>query len=50
LRRGVVTLEVRLVRPPFTLETAYGSVEPPSRPDDFERIMHEVRDERVEEN
>jgi bifunctional DNA-binding transcriptional regulator/antitoxin component of YhaV-PrlF toxin-antitoxin module len=41
--------EVRLLRPAFTLETAYGSVEPLNRPEDFPRIAREARKARVED-
>jgi AbrB family looped-hinge helix DNA binding protein len=35
-------------RPKFTLETAFGSVKPINRPEDFEQIVRDVREERVE--
>ena len=33
---------------PMTLEEAYGSVEPPTKPEDFEAVRAAVREERVD--
>jgi hypothetical protein len=40
--------QVRLVPVAFTLESAYGSVTPISRPEDFKQIAREARGEKVE--
>ncbi|HEX5504086.1 MAG TPA: AbrB/MazE/SpoVT family DNA-binding domain-containing protein [Thermomicrobiales bacterium] len=40
--------QVRLVPVRFTLESAYGSVEPLHRPDDFAVIARRAKDERAE--
>ena len=32
----------------FTWETAYGSVTPPNRPEDFDAMIRAAKDERVE--
>ncbi|MGH2460738.1 MAG: AbrB/MazE/SpoVT family DNA-binding domain-containing protein [Chloroflexota bacterium] len=40
--------QVRLVPAGFTLETAYGSVRPLQRPDDFGQIIREAKQERAE--
>ncbi len=50
--RGKVTFrieadQVRLVPPAFTLETAYGSVTPLEKPEDFEKISRAVKEERA---
>jgi antitoxin PrlF len=39
--------KVRLVPVTFTLESAYGSVEPTHRPEDFEAIARSARAERI---
>ena len=39
--------QVRLVPARFTLESAAGSVEPPTRTEDLERIIHEAKEERA---
>lgn len=39
--------QVRLVPAPFTLETAYGSVTPTKRPEDFEEIIHQAKEEHA---
>jgi AbrB family looped-hinge helix DNA binding protein len=41
--------EVRLVPAGFTVETAYGSVKPLRRPENFKRIARDAREEHVEE-
>ena len=38
---------MRLVPAQFTLESAYGSVEPLRRPEDFERITREAKAEKA---
>jgi AbrB family looped-hinge helix DNA binding protein len=40
--------EVHLLHPAFTLETAYGSVEPLNRPENFDAMIREAREEHVE--
>lgn len=40
--------QVRLLRPPFTLESAYGSVTPLNRPEDFEAISRRAKEEHAE--
>jgi len=40
--------EVRLLRARFTLETAYGSVTPKRRPEDFEAIKDAAMEEHAE--
>jgi hypothetical protein len=40
--------KVRLLPVSFTLESAFGSVEPLSDSDDFERQVREVKEERAE--
>jgi antitoxin PrlF len=40
--------EVRLRPAEFTLETAFGSVEPLNRPEDFEEISRLAKEEHVE--
>lgn len=40
--------EVRLVPARFTLETAFGSVRPKNRPEDFEAIAQAAKEEHVE--
>jgi antitoxin PrlF len=40
--------EVRLTPAPFTLEQAYGSVKPLSRPEDFKAISRAAKEEHVE--
>ena len=39
--------EVRLVPARFTLEQAFGSVKPKSRPEDFQRIEREAKEEHA---
>ena len=39
---------VRLTPAPFTLEQAYGSVKPLSRPEDFEAISRAAKEEHVQ--
>ncbi len=39
--------EVRLVPAEFTLESAYGSVEPLQRPEDFSAISREAKEEHA---
>ena len=39
---------VQLVPASFSLETAYGSVQPIERPEDFKKISRRVKAERVE--
>ena len=39
--------EVRLAPVKFTLESAYGSVEPVSRPEDFEEITRVAEEEHM---
>jgi hypothetical protein len=39
---------VRLAPAEFTLASAYGSVEPLSRPEDFEKIAEEAKAEHVD--
>jgi antitoxin PrlF len=41
--------QVRLTPAKFTLESAYGSVTPVSRPEDFEAIKEEALAEKAEE-
>ena len=40
--------EVRLEPVPFSLESAYGSVKPSSKPEDFERITQAAKDDKAE--
>jgi hypothetical protein len=40
--------QVKLVPARFTLESAYGSVDPPTRTADFEQISREAKEEHVE--
>lgn len=40
--------QVRLVPARFTLETAFGSVKPKNRPEDFEAIAQAAKDEHVQ--
>jgi AbrB family looped-hinge helix DNA binding protein len=40
--------EVRMVPAPFTLESAFGSVQPSHRPQDFETICREAKEAHVE--
>ncbi|TAK33884.1 MAG: hypothetical protein EPO21_11730 [Chloroflexota bacterium] len=52
--RGKVAFEiddqqVRLQPVTFTLESAYGSVTPRKRPEDFERLIRDAMDEHAEE-
>jgi len=39
---------VRLVAPRFTFETAYGSVTPLNRPENFKRLVREAMEEHAE--
>ena len=41
--------EVRVLPMEFTLETAFGSVKPKNRPEDFKALSRAVREEKVEE-
>ena len=41
--------EVRLAAAPLSLESAYGSVKPSSKPEDFEEISRKAKDAKVEE-
>ena len=41
--------EVRLAPVEFTLETAYGSVKPINRPEDFKKLIREAMEEHAEE-
>lgn len=41
--------EVRLAAVPFSLESAYGSVKPSNRPEDFETISRNAKDGKAEE-
>ncbi len=41
--------EVRLAAVEFTLETAYGSVKPINRPEDFEKLIREAMEEHVQD-
>ncbi len=38
---------VRLAAAEFSLESAYGSVRPSSRPEDFEQLSRDAKDEKV---
>ena len=40
--------EVRLVSPSFTLESAYGSVKPSQRPEEFEEISQVAKEAKAE--
>jgi AbrB family looped-hinge helix DNA binding protein len=40
--------QVRLVPARFTLESAYGSVEPPTRTENFEQISREAKEEHAQ--
>ena len=40
--------EVRLAPASFTLESAYGSVKPSKKPEDFEEISRAAKDEKAE--
>ncbi len=40
--------QVRLAPARFTLQTAYGSVEPLQRPEDFKEITRKAKEEHVE--
>ena len=40
--------QVRLVPASFTLESAYGSVQPSNRPEDFETISHLAKGAKAE--
>lgn len=51
--RGKVTFaiddgQVKLMPPRFTLETAFGSVEPLNRPEDFEEVIRDAKDEHAQ--
>ena len=39
--------EVKLIPVPYTLESAYGSVPPRRRPEDFKKLTHSVKEERA---
>jgi antitoxin PrlF len=39
--------QVRLMPPRFTLKTAFGSVEPINRPEDFEAMIQEAKGEHA---
>lgn len=39
--------EVRLLPTQFTLESAYGSVEPRQRPEDFKELSRQAKEERA---
>jgi len=39
---------VSLTAAPFTLKTAYGSVKPSRRPEDFKRLARDAKDEKAE--
>ena len=41
--------EVRLAAASFTLESAYGSVKPSRRPEDFDEISRNVKEAKAEE-
>lgn len=41
--------QVRLVPAKFTLETAFGSVKPKNRPEDFEAISQAAKEEHAEQ-
>jgi bifunctional DNA-binding transcriptional regulator/antitoxin component of YhaV-PrlF toxin-antitoxin module len=41
--------EVRLVQPPFTLETVRGSVQPLHRPENFEALIREAQEAHAEQ-
>jgi len=41
--------QVRLVPVKFTVETAFGSVKPKSRPEEFEAISQAAKEEHVEQ-
>ena len=41
--------EVRLAVPAFTLESAYGSVKPSRKPEDFEELIRIAKDEKAED-
>ncbi|MDP2935295.1 MAG: hypothetical protein Q8O86_02270 [Dehalococcoidia bacterium] len=45
----IVDGEVRLAPVEFTLESAYGSVTPINRPEDFEELIREAMEEHTEE-
>lgn len=40
---------VRLVPPCFTLDSAFGSVTPSRKPEDFEELSEEAKEHKVEE-
>ena len=40
---------MRLAAPAFTLESAYGSVKPSRRPEDFEELIRIAKDEKAED-
>lgn len=40
--------QVRLIAPSFTLETAYGSVTPLNRPENFKRLAREAMEDHAE--
>lgn len=40
--------EVRLASASFTLESAYGSVKPSKKPEDFEEISRAAKDDKAE--
>ncbi|MCL5266457.1 MAG: type II toxin-antitoxin system PrlF family antitoxin [Chloroflexi bacterium] len=41
--------QVRLARAKFILETAYGSVKPLRRPEDYETVTHTAKEEHVKQ-
>lgn len=41
--------EVCLTATPFSLESAYGSVKPSTRPEDFEELFRSVKDAKAED-
>ncbi len=41
--------QVRLIPAKFTLESAYGSISPRKRPEDFELLIEEAMDEHADE-
>ena len=43
-----IPAEVRLSAVPFTLESAYGSVKPSRRPENFKEIARIAKDEKTE--
>ena len=44
---GIEDGAVRITRPAFSLEEAFGSVSPKQRPEDFDRMIREAMEDRA---